>query len=104
MENQQRILYKCLLCRRLQVKPKPQFLSDLLEERLAVNETAFTYIGVDYFSPITLKQSKKTRTNSGQSKCYSVVFICLTTSNAFISCRRLKCRFLHFSTTHYSNS
>ena len=61
------------------VKPKPQFMSDLPAERLAIYEPAFSYTGVDYFGPINLKQRKKTRTNSGQLKCYAVVITCLTT-------------------------
>ena len=54
-------------------------MSDLPAERLAVYESVFSYTGVDYFGPIISKQSKKTRTKSGQSKCYGVVFTYLTT-------------------------
>ena len=74
-----RILDKCLLCRGLKVKPKPQFMSDLPGERLGIYEPGFSYTGVGYFGTIILKQSKKTKTNSGQSKYYGVVFISLTT-------------------------
>ena len=54
-------------------------MSDLPAERLAIYEPAFSYTGVDYFPPITLKQIKKSRTNSGQTKCYGAVLTCLTT-------------------------
>ena len=43
------------------VKPKPQFMSDLPAERLAIYEPAFSYTGVDYFGPINLKQRKKNK-------------------------------------------
>ena len=54
-----RILDKCLLCRRLKVKSKPQFMSDLLAVRLEIYEPAFSYIGVDYFGPIFKTKQKK---------------------------------------------
>ena len=48
-------------------------MSDLFAERLAIYKPAFRYTGVNYFGPIILKQSKKTKTNSVQSRCHGIV-------------------------------
>ena len=72
-------LNKCIPCRKQKITPQPQFMSDLPEERLAYNEPAFSFTGTDYFGPLIVKQSKKTRQNLGQCKRYGVVFTCLTT-------------------------
>ena len=45
-------------------------MSDLPKERLAINEPALSYIGVDYFGRLTVKHSKQTRKNTGQFKRY----------------------------------
>ena len=39
-------------------------MSNLPVERLAIYEPAFHWIELDYFDPIILKQSKKSKTNS----------------------------------------
>ena len=72
-------LNKCIPCRKQKITPQPQFMSDLPAERLAYNEPAFSFTGTDYFGPLIVKQSKKTRQNLGQCKRYGVVFTCLTT-------------------------
>lgn len=54
-------------------------MSDLPAVRLAIYKPVFCYTRVYYIGPIILKQSKKTRANSGQSKCYGVVLTRLTT-------------------------
>ena len=83
------ILNNCLLCRRLTVKPKTQFMSDLPAERLAIYEPAFSYTEVDYFGPITLKQSKNQEQIQDSQMLWCSVYMFNYHSSTFRSCRRL---------------
>jgi len=73
-----KIIKECLYCKRRRVNPKNQLMSNLPYERTSSNQPPFTYTGVDYFGPITIKQSKRTRSTQGTDKRYGVVFTCLT--------------------------
>ena len=54
-------------------------MSDLPKERVAIGDKPFTYTGIDYFGPIAVKLSKRTRSNPALAKRYGVIFTCLTT-------------------------
>ena len=54
-------------------------MGQLPNECKAVFDPVFTNTGVEYFGPILVKKSKKTRLTSGHNKRYGVVFTCLTT-------------------------
>jgi len=73
-----KIIKECLYCKRRRINPKNQLMSNLPYERTSSNQPPFTYTGVDYFGPITIKQSKRTRSTQGTDKRYGVVFTCLT--------------------------
>ena len=52
-------------------------MSDLPAQRLAIYEPAFSYISGLFWS-YHFKAKQKIRINSEQSKCYGVLFTCLT--------------------------
>ncbi|XP_057317068.1 uncharacterized protein LOC130660791 [Hydractinia symbiolongicarpus] len=51
---------------------------DLPIDRLAVGEPPFNRSGVDYFGPMIVKRSKRTRASSGTVKRYGALFTCMT--------------------------
>ena len=59
-------------------KPSEPQMADLPKERLGLREQAFTYTGVDFFGPMIVKLSKKTRSNQATAKRYGAIFTCLT--------------------------
>ena len=63
-------------CKRRRVKP--QQLS-IPSDQLAVNEKPFSNSGLDYFGPVLIKSSRRTRLNPASTKRYIVLFTCLTT-------------------------
>ena len=56
------------------MKPSNQLIGQLPKERKAVFDPVFTNTRVDYFGPIVVKNSKRTRFTAGHNKCYRVVF------------------------------
>ena len=48
-------------------------------DQLAVNEKPFSNSGVDYFGPIVIKSSRRSRLNPASAKRYGVLFTFLTT-------------------------
>ena len=54
-------------------------MSDIPKERLENNCKPFSHTGVDFFGPISVKLSRKTRANSATAKGYGALFTCLTT-------------------------
>lgn len=74
-----KILRNCSHCKRERVKPQAPYISDLPKERLAIGEKPFTYTGIDYFGPIVVKLSIKTRSSAALVKRYDAIFTCLTT-------------------------
>ena len=73
-----KIASSCLTCKRRVAKPVAPLMADLPTERLSIKQQPFTYTGVDYFGPIYVKFSKKTRSNQAIAKRYGVIFTCLT--------------------------
>ena len=73
-----KIIYNCLYCKQQIVKPQPQLMADLPPERLSYLQPAFWFTGVDYFGPVTVKGSYRTRSLSGHNKRYVCFFTCLT--------------------------
>ena len=54
-------------------------MSDLQQDRLDIHEKPFQNTGIEFFGPILVKLSKKTRTNQAKAKRYGVIFTCMTT-------------------------
>ena len=55
-------------------------MGQITNKRTAAFDPVLTKTRVDYFRPILVENSKKTRFTSGHNKRYGVVFTCLTTS------------------------
>ena len=73
------IFSNCFHCKRENKPFKTPFMSDIPKERLANNCKPFSHTGVDFFGPISVKLSRKTRANSATAKRYGALFTCLTT-------------------------
>ena len=54
-------------------------MGELPKERLNVYEKPFYNTGIDFFVPIIVKLSKKTRANQAKAKRYGVLFTCMAT-------------------------
>ena len=74
-----RVLSQSIPCKIENMKLSIQLMEQLPNERTALFDLVFTNTGVDYFRTILLKHSKITWFTYGHSKCYGVVFTCLTT-------------------------
>ena len=57
------ILFDYLYFQRERIKPQKTFMSELPKERSEAYEKLFCNTGIDFFGPITLKLSRKTRAN-----------------------------------------
>ena len=53
-------------------------MADLPLERLSYLQPPFSYTGIDYFGPVTVKWGYRTRSLSGHHKRYVCLFTCLT--------------------------
>ena len=53
-------------------------MADLPPERLSYLQPPFSFTGVDYFGPVTVKRGYRTRSLSGHNKKYVCLFTCLT--------------------------
>ncbi len=67
-----RIIYACLICRRLHAKTGVQKMADLPEDRLLPDKPPFSNTGVDYFGPFEVRRGRS------MVKRYGVLFTCLT--------------------------
>ena len=65
-------LKKCLDCQRRKVPTAEQFMAKLPADRVNPHEPLFTYVGVDYFGPIEVKQGRS------HVKRWGCLFTCLT--------------------------
>ncbi|XP_057299494.1 uncharacterized protein LOC130630114 [Hydractinia symbiolongicarpus] len=65
-------------CKSKKVKPMSPLMGDLPIDRFAVGEPSFNRSGVDYFGPMIVKRSKRTRPSSGTVKRYGALFTCMT--------------------------
>jgi hypothetical protein len=72
-----KILYDCVICRKLRRKTENQMMADLPVDRLTPGPP-FTAVGVDVFGPWTVV-TRRTRGGIAQSKRWAVLFTCLTT-------------------------
>ena len=66
------IINKCVLCRRQRAKVMEQKMADLPSDRITPEEPPFSKIGMDFFSPLEVKQGRS------MVKRYGVVFVCMT--------------------------
>ncbi|MEZ4720248.1 MAG: hypothetical protein R2813_00025 [Flavobacteriales bacterium] len=89
----------CFTCRKLFNQPLTQQMSSLPKDRVAVDVSPFTYVGIDYFGPFLVK------VNRSEVKRYGCIFTCLTMravhielahsldTDSFINClQRFMCR------------
>lgn len=68
-----RIVYGCMVCKKLKAKPMQAKMSDLPPDRLETNLAPFTNVGIDYFGPFPVKRARTT------VKRYGCIFTCLVT-------------------------
>ena len=73
------VIKHCLYCKQEKAAPVTPFMANVLLDRLCFNEKPFTKTGVDYLGPYQIKLSKGTRSNQATTKCYIVLFTCLST-------------------------
>ena len=67
-----RVLSKCFDCQKRKAKPAEQFMAELPKDRVTPSEPPFTYVGIDCFGPIEVKQGRSL------VKRYGCLFTCLT--------------------------
>ena len=67
-----RVLGNCLTCRKKNALKGQQLMADLPSDRLTPDEPLFSYVGIDFFGPLYVKQGR-----SGV-KHYGCLFSCLT--------------------------
>lgn len=68
-----KIRSECVFCRRIHSHLGEQKMADLPKERITPDSPPFTYVGADYFGPITVKRGRS------EVKRYGVIFTCFTT-------------------------
>ena len=68
----QRVLKRCVMCKRLYAKPSSQLMADLHPARISPHMPAFTQVGVDCFGPYFTKFYR------GQKKRYGCIFTCMS--------------------------
>ena len=68
-----RVLRRCVDCQRRNARPGEQFMAGLPEDRLTPEKPPFTFVGIDYFRPLEVKQGRS------RVKRYGYLFTCLTT-------------------------
>ena len=66
------VIGKCVLCRKRNAKAGEQLMANIPEDRLKVNSPPFAHVGIDYFDPFLVKQSRS------ETNRYGCVFSCLT--------------------------
>ena len=71
-----KILSNCFFCKRQNAKSVQPKMANLPNIRLRSHVKSFSNTGVDYFRPIQVKTSRKTRRNQGTLKNYGVIFTC----------------------------
>ena len=67
-----RVLRKCFDCQKRKAKPAKQFMAELPKHHATPSEPPFTYVGIDCFGPIEVKQGRSLL------KRYGCLFTCLT--------------------------
>ena len=66
-----KVIGKCFSCKRRCAKKMEQFMADLPTSRVTPYKPPFSYVGVDYFGPIMVKQGHS------RVKRYGCLFTCL---------------------------
>ena len=66
-----RVLNKCFRCKKLEAPRGEQLMANLPKERLMSGEPPLTYVGVDYFGPLVVRQGRS------NVKRYGYLFTCL---------------------------
>ena len=66
-----RVLRECFKCRRRSAPSGEQIMADLPPERLTPDRPPFTFVGIDYFGPIMVKQKRS------HVKRYGCLFTCM---------------------------
>ena len=66
-----RVLNKCFRCKKLEAPRREQLMANLPKERLMSEEPTFTYVGVDYFGPLVVRQGRS------NVKRYGCLFTCM---------------------------
>nr|CAB3263160.1 uncharacterized protein LOC104265735 [Phallusia mammillata] len=89
-----RVLGNCVFCRKRNAPVGEQLMARLPIDRVNSHSPAFTYVGVDYFGPLMVRQARS------QVKVYGCLFTCMTvravhlevadslSTSAFINCLR----------------
>ena len=72
-----KVLLNCSYCKRQKILPTPPLMSDLPAERVLVPTSPFIHTRIDYFGPLLVKFSRKTRSNQAISKQHGAIFTCL---------------------------
>ena len=67
-----KVLGDCLTCRKQNAPRGQQMMADLPQERLIPGEPPFSYVGIDFFGPLHVKQGRST------VRHYGCLFLCLT--------------------------
>ena len=70
------VLNKCVPCKRRDVQPVPPVMASLPAHRLTPFLPSFSYTGIDYFGPLTVKVGGRGRRHEKRWIC---LFTCLTT-------------------------
>ena len=66
-----RVIGRCLKSQRRNAKPREQFMANLPKSRVHPDQPPFTYVGIDYFGPLLVKQGR------ARVKRYGCLFTCL---------------------------
>ncbi|XP_064624606.1 uncharacterized protein LOC135486053 [Lineus longissimus] len=74
-----RLISHCWVCRYLNARSMEQVMSDLPRTRLIPYKPPFTYPGVDFFGPLTVKWGRR-----DTRKRWRCLFTCLTTRAVFL--------------------
>ena len=73
------VLGRCMTCQwQRNACPREQFMADLPEVRVVPEKPPITFVGVDYFGPLEVKQRRS------RVKRYGCLFTCLTTRAVYI--------------------
>ena len=67
-----KVIKKCMDCKKRKAPLGEQFMADLSQDRVTPHKPPFTYVGIDYFGPLEVKQGRS------RVKRYGCLFTCLT--------------------------
>ena len=71
-----RLIYKCVECRRLRGRPMQQKMADLPSQRLEATPP-FQCTGMDVFGPFKVNNGRVTRASPGTRKIWVLLFTCM---------------------------